>query len=799
MKRVEIDQFIYKLNNPQVYSGKEINVINSDFCNKKVNVCLVFPDTYDIGMSHQGMKILYHLLAENTNVNVERAFLPDKDSIEVFKKENVELFSLESKTPLKNFDMIGFSILSEMNYTNVLQVLELSNIPLRTIERDVSFPLIAAGGITAAANPEPMRDFIDLFSIGDGELIFPDIVEILIKQKRRHDRKLREFKEVKGVYIPSIFKVNNSGSFSFPKIDSGKIKKRIKTTLDSNIFPKGIIVPITNVIFDRLEVEIARGCPQNCRFCQAKSYYSPYRIKKPDSIMAELRNSLEHTGFESFSLSSLSTGDHPFIEEIMEKMILTDHPCLSVSFPSLRPSTLSGNILSALSTGRKAGITIVPEAGSERLRRVINKEVSDNDILTAVRSLLLYGWQKIKLYFMIGLPTETDEDLLASVELVRKILDESKKVKKNLKIHISFSPFVPKPHTVFQRGQRNSDKEIYRKIDILRNNLKRYKNIDLDFHRPEKGTVETVISRGDSSVGELIYRAFKAGEIFSAWDSEFNYNIWSNLIDELKLRKFLDKINPDIILPWDFIDFNFNPEHLQKEYNKAMSEEVTPSCTEMECNECKGCGFMYKKIYPEKIDTELIKKSSLKKIEYNKIRIFYKKTGEYSWLSHLPMMKYIERIIRQSGIGFRCTEGFHPRIKMSSIPPLPVFAEGFDEVVELYIDPEFSESQILDSLKRVSSDLEITKVVPVNERKNLNKDIKYIFYEIKGEDIGEFMDKVKKNVQPGDEAVFKNGVLNLKIDFSDRGAERFAKIYKIIDPFKEKTKNLIRRQIVFKD
>jgi len=789
MRKAEIDQFIHKLNNPQVYSGKEINVINSNFSNKKVNICLVFPDTYDIGMSHQGMKILYHLLAENDAINVERAFLPDKESITIFKKEDVELFSLESKTPLKNFDMIGFSILSEMSYTNVLQVLDLCNIPLRTSERNSTFPLIAAGGITAAANPEPMREFIDIFAIGDGELIFPEIVEILIKQKTEFGKTLKEFKGIDGVYIPSLYKITS--------VD--KIRKRVKTSLDSNTFPKGIIVPITNVIFDRLEVEIARGCPQNCRFCQAKSYYSPYRTKQPENIIRELQNSLDHTGFESFSLSSLSTGDHPFIEEILNKMISMDRPCLSVSFPSLRPSTLSGNILFALSTGRKTGITIVPEAGSERLRRVINKEVSDEDILRAVRSVLSHGWQKLKLYFMIGLPTETDKDLLASIELVKKILEESKKLKKNLKIHISFSPFVPKPHTAFQRSKRDSNKEIYRKIGILRDGLKRYKNIDLDFHRPEKGAVETIISRGDHSVGELIYRAFRAGEIFSAWDSEFHYNIWSDLIEELGMEKFLDELDSDITLPWGFIDFNFTSEFLQEEYNRAVNGETTPSCTKMECSECRGCGFMYKKINPEKSEKQLTKKLPTKIPEYNKVRIFYKKTGEYSWLSHLPMMKYVERIIRQSGIRFRCTEGFHPRIKMSSIPPLPVFAEGFEEVVELYIDTQFSESQIMDSLKKVSNDLDFFRVVFVNDRKNLNKDLKSILYEIKGKNIGEFQNEVIKSIQPTDEAIFKEDILKLKIDFTDRGAERFAKIYKIIDPLKQMTKNLARRQIAFKD
>ncbi len=799
MDREKIKQFILKLKNPQIYSGKEINIVKSGFSNDKINVCLVFPDTYDIGMSHQGMKILYHLLTSNNEVNVERAFLPDKDSIELFKNEEVELFSLESKTPLKYFDMIGFSILSEMSYTNILQVLDLSNIPLYTKERKGEFPLVVSGGITAAANPEPVRDFIDIFAIGDGEILFPEIIKILLMEKKEEKRSLENYKEVHGLYVPSLFDVEKKGHFFTPVTNGRKVRKQVLTSIDSSPFNKGLIVPITSVIFDRLEIEIARGCPQNCRFCQAKAYYAPYRTKKHESITTELQNSLEHTGFESISLSSLSTGDHPLIEDILESVILEKSPCLSVSLPSLRPSTLTGNVLAALSTGRKTGITIVPEAGSERLRRVINKEVSDEDILSAVRSALAHGWQKIKLYFMIGLPTETDEDLNAVIELIEKIQNESKKIKKNLKIHISFSPFVPKPHTVFQWAKRDSNEEIYRKTGILFNGLKKYRNIDLDFHKPEKGLVETILSRVDHSVGELIFRAFRSGEIFSAWDSEFNYSIWDSHIKDLKLEKFLDEFNSDDILPWSFLDFNFTPEYLTEEYIRAIKGEPTPSCTDMKCSECKGCGFQYKKYVPSKRKKELPGPIQKEIVDYNKVRIFYKKTGEFSWFSHLPMMKYIERIIRRSGVRFRCTEGFHPRIKMSSIPPLPVFAQGEDEVVELYIDDQLTEEMILESLKKSAGEFLFNCVEIVNERKNLNKDLKYILYDIKGKGLDSFRIEIEKTLLPSDEAFFGEDNLELKIDYSERGAERFSKLYRIIDPDKQRTGNLTRRKIVFKD
>ncbi|MEN8223193.1 MAG: TIGR03960 family B12-binding radical SAM protein [Acidobacteriota bacterium] len=799
MSREKIEEFILKLKNPQVYSGKEINVVKGSFQKEKINICLVFPDTYEIGMSHQGMKILYHLLAGIDDVNVERSFLPDKESIEIFKEEKVELFSLETKTPLKAFDLIGFSILSELSYTNILQVLDLSNIPLYSKDRGGGYPIIAAGGITAAANPEPMRSFIDIFSIGDGEIIFPEIIRAIRKEKVDGRRNPGNYSNIPGLYVPSMFTIKKSGRFFITNTNNKKIKKEVMSSLGSNPFRKGLIVPITNVIFDRLEIEIARGCPQNCRFCQAKSYYSPYRAKLSSDIMAELSDSLERTGFESFSLSSLSSGDHPLIEDILDRILFAKRPCLSISLPSLRPSTLTGNVLKTLSTGRKSGITIVPEAGSERLRKVINKDVSDEDILNAIRSVLSHGWQKIKLYFMIGLPTETDEDLEATIELVKKIQNESRQLKKNLKIHISFSPFVPKPHTVFQWAKRDSNEEILRKTGILLNGLKKYRNIDLDFHRPEKGIIETILSRGDSSVGELIYRSFKSGEIFSAWDSEFNYEVWENHVSDLKLWNFIDNLDVGELLPWHFLDFNFKPEYLSAEYEKALNGVETASCSDLLCSECQGCSFMYKKEISEDPRGEAREPEKKEVKEYNKVRLFYKKEGEFSWFSHLPMMKYIERIIRRSGISFRCTEGFHPRIKMGSIPPLPVFARGEDEVVELYIDNSLTEEEILESLKRVSGDFQFNRAWIVNERKNLNKDLKYINYRIDTSGSGFSRDEITGSLIPSDSAVFAENILDLQIDYSEKGAERFSKVYKIIDPGKQRTGNLIRREIVFKD
>ncbi|MEN8154655.1 MAG: TIGR03960 family B12-binding radical SAM protein [Acidobacteriota bacterium] len=798
----DLNNFIVKLNNPQIYSGLEINVIKKEFNKKKINICLVFPDKYEIGMSHQGLKILYHKLGDIEDVNVERCFLPGRESIEIFREEKIPLFSIENKVDLKEFDLIGFSVLSELSFTNILQVLDLASIPLKSSDRDSSFPLIAAGGISAASNPEPMRDFIDIFSIGDGEEIFEDIVNII--REKKSDGKITNdpsvFKDINGLYIPSLYPIEKENGFFNPDMKGRMISRRIINKLEDPFKNKPLIVPVTDVVFNRLESEIARGCPQNCRFCQAKAYYSPYRIKNPEDIEEEIRRSLVETGFEAFSLSSLSSGDHPYIGEILENILKIEKMCLSVSIPSMRPSTLSGNILSTLSRFRKTGITIVPEAGSERLRRVINKDVNDEEIISAVRTAVKYGWQKIKFYFMIGLPTEKEEDLEELVLLVEKIIEESKRAGKNLRIHLSFSPFVPKPHTVFQWAKRASNGEIYDKIDFLKGRLKRYRNINLDFHKPEKGVVETILSRGDHRVGKLIMEAFQQGEIFSAWDSDFNYPVWETLIKKHGLEIFLEEIKTSENLPWDYLDFNFKKDYLKDEYKKAKNEIQTPSCTDMDCSDCNGCNFKYRKIkLPVEPGKREVPFQEKVKPDYNRVRLFYQKTGRFVWLSHLSMMKYIERLLRKSGIRFKCTEGFHPRIKMSSLAPLPVFAQGFDEVVELFIENSFNSEKIMNMLSINNTGLVFNRAELSNEKKKLNKDIKFVIYEIRSDKINIQKDEIKKYLSKNDKIVYRPGFIELVLDYSDRGPERFSKLYKIIDPNKEYLAGLIRREIVYKD
>lgn len=826
-KTMTIEEFIYNLDNPQVYTGREINAVRKTPTRDMIHICLVFPDTYEIGMSHYGLKILYHLLNRMPGVSAERCFLPARTSIETFNQHKVPLFSLETRRPLKTFDLIGFSLLTELTYTNILQVLDLAQIPLRWEQRDKStdsYPVIAAGGISAI-NPEPLRDFIDIFAVGDGEMLFPEIVAVLSrvkKEKLSRETSLSLFDQVEGIYVPALSPPVKKGRFYIPRVKAGKNgkkRKRSTSTVSASIPDHKIIVPITNTVFNRLTVEIARGCQQNCRFCQAKSYYSPYRAMSVEQTMANIRQGLEQTGFDAFSLSSLSAGDYPCLEPLLQLIPRVITAGTSFSVPSLRPSTLSEDLLSTLALFRRTAITIVPEAGSERLRKVINKNVTDNEIFQAVELALRHNWQKIKLYFMIGLPSETMEDIDGIIRLIQEIKQTASAAHKKINIHASFSSFVPKPHTPLQWAEREDLSSLFAKINYLRKHLKKSRHLDVDIHNPQKGVVETILARGDYRVGELLLKAYEAGEIFTAWDSDFHYHSWKLLIEGTQYEEFLTSIDVHQPLPWDFFDINYKKEFLLKEYEKAAAAVETPSCMDMECRVCGGCYFpgKHKKdTSPGSTDkpTEIPAAESLERageIQYEKTRLFYEKRGDFAFFSHLSIMQYVERLIRKSGISFKCTEGFHPRIKMIALPPLPVFAVGLDEVVEVYFDSSLTAGEILARLNRVSedADFKFKKVEMAAQSRPLSKDILEMCFEIAIPGLRQETGKIQALEQlltDSDQLSWKeskNGkgawdVLELSIDYAHQGQERFAKMYKILDPDRKHTRFLSRTQVTFK-
>jgi radical SAM family uncharacterized protein/radical SAM-linked protein len=808
-----MNEFLFKLENPQVYTGREINASRKPFSRDQVNVCLVFPDKYEIGMSHYGLIILYHTLNKMVKVNAERCFLPGKPSIKTFKTYNVPLFSLENKIPLKEFDIVGFSLLSEMNYTNVLQVLDLAGIPLRTRDRHETFPIIAAGGISAV-NPEPLREFIDVFGIGDGEAIFPDIIAAVNEAKEKKYQQntlLNKLDKIESLYVPALYPPVKKGRFYAPDLETGAIKKRVINTIEESLPDDRVIVPLGNVVFDRLSVEIARGCPKNCRFCQAKSYYAPYRFASLEKNLRHIAEGLKETGFEAFSLSTLSAGDYPYLNELLQLIPqVIAFPGTSFSLSSLRPSTISHHLLSTIAMFKRTGITIAAEAGTQRLRNVINKDVTDEEIFQAVELALRNKWQKIKMYFMLGLPTETMEDIESIVHLIQQVLQMAKDAKQKIKLHTSFGSFVPKPQTPLQWAKREDLKEIREKIKHIKANLRGIRHLDLDFHIPHNGVVETILARGDYRVGELLLKAFEKGEIFSAWDADFNYPVWAELINNSVYEEFLSEFSLDEPLPWDFLQVNFKKDYMTKEYQKALSAVPTPSCAQRECKDCNGCIYVMKQLEKEKPlireMTQFIETGGMEKagkpvdMIYNKTRIFYEKTGDFIFFSQLTMMKYIERLIRKSGITFKCSEGFTPRIKIISLPPLPVFATSLEEVVEISVDASLKNGEILKRLNRSAAPdgLKFKSVVECNEAPSLSRDIHFMGYEIIVKDIQQHIDNIAQHLGETDFASFSDSRLILTMDYSRQGQERFARIYKIIDPGKERTMYLTRTHVKFR-
>lgn len=805
-----INQLLFQLQNPQIYTGREIHAVRKVPAPHMVRICLVFPDTYEIGMSHHGLTLLYHLLNQRENVMAERCFLPVKASIPTFKNARVPLFSLETKTLLKDFDLISFSLLSEMTFTNILQVLDMAGIPLLSRDRQSLFPLVAAGGISAV-NPEPLRPFFDFFGFGDGEVLFPDIIAAMTQAKRENMNRhalLELMATIDGVYVPLLHPPIQYGRFYGPAIETGKIKKRILSHLADYPPQNRLIMPLGNVVFNRLNVEIARGCYQGCRFCQARSYYAPYRSRSLETNIAHIHHGLQETGFDTFSLSTLSAGDYPQLKPLLQLIPQVIAPAVSFSLSSMRPATLSDHLLSTMALYKRTGITIVPEAGTQRLRDAIGKDVSQDEINQAVELALKNRWQKIKLYFMIGLPTETMEDIQGIVDTIRDILTMAQKAKQKINIHASFSSFVPKPQTPLQWAQRDPLSSLHEKIAYLRNTLPAKRSLNLDIHSPKTGVVETILARGDVRVSQLLLDAFSYGEIFSAWDQEFHFPTWERLINDGQFQPFLEEFPLDEPLPWDFLQVNYHKKHLQDEYNHALKGIPVHSCLTTACNTCAGCLF---KLTPPTVsapDIDLILAqiqvkeplANTPEPAYNQVRLFYRKCDDFIFFSQITMLKHIERLIRKTRIRFKFTQGFTPRMKISSLPPLPVYATGLEEAVEVWLDAALSENEILHALNQCAEPegLHFYNVMICNQAPSLTHDIEFVDLEIQGDFSNSLLETLSQHLGDRDTAHLASGRLVLHIDYSTQGQERFAKIYKLIDPDKKATRFLTRTHVSFK-
>ncbi|MCT4562821.1 MAG: TIGR03960 family B12-binding radical SAM protein [Maledivibacter sp.] len=598
-----IEEILNKVEKPSRYIGGEINSFEKEINGNTIRYGFGFPDTYEVGMSHLGMHIIYNLLNQLDDVFCERIFAPWIDMEEILRKEDIPMFTLETHSAINELDMIGFTLQYELSYSNILNILNLGKIPLKSSERDESCPIILAGG-PCAYNPEPLADIVDFFVLGESEEVLIEILDVYKSLKSKGFKKqefLKQISKIEGIYVPSFYEAlyNEDGTIKGfkPKNEDYpvKIKKRIIKDLNNVFYPEKVIVPFTDVVHNRAMVEIFRGCTRGCRFCQAGMIYRPIRERKSDKVLELADKLLKNTGYEEISISSLSTSDYSELHELVRGLIDKYlNKKIGVSVPSLRLDSFSLKLIEEIQKIRKTGLTFAPEAGSQRLRDVINKGVEEKDLIDAVTNAFGLGWGTIKLYFMMGLPTEVYEDLDGIADLGRKVVDTyyntpKENRSKGLKVTISTSSFVPKPFTPFQWEPQDAIETLVEKQQYLKSKLK-HRNITYNYHDSKTSFLEAVFARGDRRIGSVLIKAFEKGCKFDGWQEYFLYDKWMEAFEECgidpafyanRARKY------DEILPWDHIDVGVSKKYLINENEKSKEEKLTKDCR----LGCTGCGI----------------------------------------------------------------------------------------------------------------------------------------------------------------------------------------------------------------
>ncbi len=684
---------------PGRYLNRELNAVYKEVSSKTLHMALAFPDLYELGMSNYGFLLLYQLINRQQEFFCERVFTPAADFAENLKVQNKPLFSLESSTPLADFDLLGFSISYEMAYTNILLMLELAEIPWAAADRGEEFPLLIAGG-PSMVNPEPVALLFDAILVGDGEEAVIEIATSVLNAKKEKLSKadlLLRLAEIEGVYVPSLFKSSSPGkSYPLISLQDGKIsvRRRIFSDLAKLPLPTTPPVPLIKAVHDRLALEISRGCSRGCRFCQAGMVYRPVREQPLDKLFAAAISGAEATGMEELSLLSLSVGDY---SQLLELVLGMRRSCsgLDLSLPSVRAGVLNNELLEALKRSRQGGFTIAPEAGTQRLRDVINKGLSEAEILDTIENLFAQGWDLIKLYFMIGLPSETDADVAGIVELCGRALARSKS--KRQRLNVSVSTFVPKPHTPFQWEEQIELTEILRRQDIIRQGLKKVapgRRLNFKWHDSRLSLLEGVFSRGDRSLWPVLIKARSLGCSFDAWSDHFNFKLWQQAFSEsgfdleaLVARKFA----PGSVLSWSHIDCLVSEKFLELERQKALQQEVTKDCRLDECHGCGVCrpqqGIANVTATVPVSDASLAappKETVLVGGERREWRyqLSFSRSRRLSYLSHLENVSVIIRGLRRLKVPLAFSQGFHPHPKVSFVHALPVGLASQHEVME---------------------------------------------------------------------------------------------------------------------
>jgi radical SAM family uncharacterized protein/radical SAM-linked protein len=681
---------------PSRYIGGEANMVQKDPASVDVRFAFIFPDVYEVGMSHTGLQIIYDVLNRRDDTYCERVFTPWHDMADLLREREIALFSLETETSLGDFDIIGITLPHELCYTNVVETLRLGRVPVLATQRGEDLPLVIAGG-SAVYNPEPVADIFDAIVLGDGEEVAGLIVEEFRKWRSSGGKKeklLAALSKLEGVYVPSFFEpVYKEGRFSGIKaLRKGydKISKCWLRDLDDSVLPAKPLIPNTELVHDRLTVEIARGCTAGCRFCQAGMTCRPVRERAPQKLYDGICASLACTGFEEISFLSLSSSDYTNLDNVIDALMpLCLRENISVSLPSLRVDALEPDRLERIGRLRKTGLTLAPEAGTERLRAVINKSGTEEELLTSARTAFAAGWTRLKLYFMIGLPTETEEDVHAIIDLCKRVRETGLSVSRKVNITCSVSTFVPKAHTPFQWERQVSTAEMRDKIEILKRGLRKAR-VRLKWHEPELSALEGVLSRGDRRLLKVIIAANENGARFDSWSDQYRGELWTGAFEQAGMEPGDYTAQRDMTepLPWDHLNPGIDRDFLLLEREKAYRAERTADCRIDGCLHCGPCDLDEgeKPVkYLRAIEPIIARQRKPRRYSNMvfKYRLTYTKTGRAAFLGHLELKRLLERAFRRAELPLRYSSGFSPEPRISYSSPVPLGVESTAELLDL--------------------------------------------------------------------------------------------------------------------